>query len=89
MFNEIGPRTLSPSASTLSKSPGLIHIFGLGAGHVCSQCTDIVFLACTLWNQRAVAIARRATEGKQTSQAVGAVPDIFIDSVSCTLGFTN
>ena len=86
MFNEIGPRTLSPSAS---KSPGLIHILGLGAGHVCSQCTDVVFVACTLRNQRAVATARRATEGKQTSQAVGAVPDIFIDSVSCTLGFTN
>ena len=40
MFNEIGPRTLSPSASTLSKSPGLfIHILGLGGAHVCSQCT--------------------------------------------------
>ena len=42
-----------------------------------------------LRNQRAVATACRATEGKQTSQAVGAVPDIFIDSVSCTLGFTS
>ena len=56
---------------------------------MCSQCTDILVVACTLWNQRAVATARRPTEGKQTSQAVGAVPDIFIDSVSRTLGFTN
>ena len=32
MFNEIGPRTLSPSAS---KSPGLIHILGLGGAGMC------------------------------------------------------
>ena len=86
MFNEIGPRTLSPS---ISKSPGLIHILGLGGGHVCAPSVRIFWSSPAQRNQRAVATASRATEGKQTSQAVGAVPDIFIDSVSCTLGFTD
>ena len=86
MFNEIGPRTLSPSAS---KSPGLIHILGLGGAGMCAPSVRIFWSSPAQRNQRAVATARRATEGKQTSQAVGAVPDIFIDSVSCTLGFTN
>ena len=40
MFNEIGPRTLSPSAS---KSPGLIHILGLGGAGMCAPSVRILW----------------------------------------------
>ena len=87
MFNEIGPRTLSPTAS---KSPGLIHILGLGGAGMCAPSVRIFWSSPALCGIKELLPPQcRATEGKQTSQAVGAVPDIFIDSVSCTLGFTS